>query len=263
MIASRDGMARVSGPLARVPPVNPGDLGGICQEMTRRSPLSAIAALVIAAVVGAACGDAPVTTSGGTIEPTVAGSTPPAPATPDPTSAIDAIIQGDWRRVPFDARPSPDVRRLDATCRSAEPRIAGLPVAVIDARGRGRLVIVYASSPTSAAWECLATTIAVTAADVQVRALQESGEPLADDDIDAVDYRVTEFGDLTGVILVGRVGTLGVKVITQFDGDESYIYGSRGTGWYAIWWRGTEAINAVAATDIHNLVVGNVVPELR
>jgi hypothetical protein len=186
-----------------------------------------------AAIAVAACAEA---RTPGLPTPTPAVSDGGASAAPTPDQALEigALIEGDWRRVPFDARSSEEVDRIDAACRAAAPGIGSLPLAVADTRGRGRLTFVYASSPTSAAWECLAASSAATATDVAVRSLQESGDPMADEAIDTLDYRVTDLGDLTGVVLVGRLGGLVVKVITQFDGDESYIYGSKGGGWYAL-----------------------------
>ncbi len=216
-----------------------------------------------AAIAAAACAEA--TTPGlptPTPAPAVSDGGASAAPTLDQAAGFGALIEGDWRRVPFDARSSADLDRIDATCRAAAPGIGSLPLAVADTRGRGRVTFVYASSPTSAAWECLAASTAATAADVTVRSLQESGDPIADEAIDVLDYRVAELGDITGVVLVGRIGPQVVKVITQFDGDESYIYGSKGGGWYALWWPGTNAINGVSATDTHNIVVGHVVPEL-
>ncbi|HEX5589293.1 MAG TPA: hypothetical protein VFX65_03255 [Candidatus Limnocylindrales bacterium] len=214
-------------------------------------------AAVVALLVGA-CGDATAPTGSPSHAPTFIVAEPTSTAAP--TLDVEAILRGDWRRLPFDPRAYEAVFEIDATCRAAEPAIAGLPVALVDARGRDRLLFVYATDPTSAAWECRADLDDAAAADVEVVALQASGEPIGEDEIDAVHYEALDLDGASGVVLVGRVGALADDVITQFDLDETYIYGSKGGGWYATWWPGSDVINAVAATDTHNVVIGEVVP---
>jgi hypothetical protein len=96
---------------------------------------------------------------------------------------------------------------------------------------------------------------------VVVTQLQASGEPIGDDVIDVLHYEVVELGDETGSVVVGRVGALAVKVIAQLA-DESFVYGSKGGGWWAMWWPGTMATGDIAATDTHNVVIDEVLPEL-
>jgi hypothetical protein len=218
--------------------------------------LVAAAAVALAGCTGVGPTDAPAT------PPPTADANPVA-ATPEPTDPIEAIIDGDWRRVPVDPTKSSRMDPVDRACRAAEPEIGLVSIADVDARGQGRLILVYASGPSGAAWTCLATVAAGEAPSVSVVRLEASAGPIGDDELDAVDYRVTEFSDgLQAVVLIGRVGAHGVKVITQFDGDESFIYGSKGDGWYAAWWPGSRSIGHVSMTDIHNFVITGIEPAL-
>lgn len=222
-----------------------------------------LALLAVGVVLVGACGAATTPTGGASTTPSAAEPSE-AGATPEPaaTAEIEAILRGDWRRLPLDPRSFAGMARLDATCRAAEPAIGSLPLAVTDARGGGRLVLVYASLPTSAAWECRASLDAATAAEVDVLALQASGEPLGDADIDVRHYEAVEHGGETAIVAVGRIGRLADEAIAQFDTDESYIYASIGGGWWAMWWPGTEGINGIGATDTHNVVIGSAQPVL-
>lgn len=224
--------------------------------------LARVAVVTLVTLGVAACGDATTPTDGSGAGPTDA--TPTARPTHDPGATVDVggLLSGDWRRLPFDPRTSSDIPRLDATCRAAEPAIAGLPVALTDARGRGRLQFVYATDPTSAAWECRIGLDAATAADAEVVALQAGGEPIADDEIDARHYETLPLGAETGTVLVGRIGRLADEAIGQFDADETYIYAAIGGGWWSMWWPGTDVVNGVGATDTHNVVIGEVKPVL-
>ena len=229
------------------------------------APANGRLALLLATLLLAGCMEA-------TVGPTDLSSAPPASPdatdvasprpTPAPTLGIEAVLRGDWRRIPVDPREYEAVGFVDASCRAAEPAIGSLPLANIDARGLGRLVLIYASGPTSAAWECRAAVDAQTAADVVVIALQESGEPIADEAIDTRHYEAVELGDQSGIIAVGRIGLLADEAIAQFNSDETFVYASIGGLWWVMWWPGSEAINGVAATDTHNQVIGETRPEL-
>ena len=221
-----------------------------------------LAVLAIATVLAGGCGDATTPTDPVSTEPTLPGSSSVATTpTPASTAGIEAILRGDWRRVPFDTGEDATVARLDATCHAAEPAIEGLPIALVDARGRSRLLLVYAKDPTTAAFECRAGVEFASVADVAVRQLQASGEPIAEDDIDVLEYEPAELGGEVATVAVGRVGAFAAKVIANLS-DETFVYGSRGGGWWAMWWPGTTAAGGIGATDTHNLVIGSVVPEL-
>jgi len=221
-----------------------------------------LAVLAVATVLAGGCGDATTPTDPVSTEPTFPAS-PGDAATPTPasTTEIEAILRGDWRRVPFDPGEDATVVRLAATCNAAEPAIEGLPIALMDARGRGRLLLVYANDPMSAAFECRAGVDFASVADVVVRQLQAFGEPIAADSIDVLEYESAELGGEVATVAVGRVGALAAKVIANLS-DETFVYGSRGGGWWAMWWPGTTAAGGIGATDTHNLVIGTVVPEL-
>jgi hypothetical protein len=189
-------------------------------------------------------------------EPTTLQPSPSEAATSaDPGEAIEAVMRGEWRRVPVDPRGDA-TGRVDATCRAAEPRLSGLPVALIDSRGQGHLLLVYATDPESPAFECLADVDATTAAAVSVTALQEAGEPIADEAIDIVRYAVLDPDGTPRVVLVGRTGRAAVYVVADLN-DETYVYGTRGGGWYAMWWPGAVAMLSVASLDTHHLVLGS------
>ncbi|HEX4898723.1 MAG TPA: hypothetical protein VFV53_10235 [Candidatus Limnocylindrales bacterium] len=221
-----------------------------------------LAVLALATVLVGGCGDAATPTDPASTGPTFTGSSgDPTTPTPASTPDIGAVLRGDWRRVPFDPRGEATVVRLEAACHAAEPAIEGLPVALVDARGRGRLLLVYATDPTSAAFECRAGVDFASVGDVVVRRLQASGEPIAEDAIDVLEYETAELGGEVATVAVGRVGALAAKVIASLF-DETVVYGSRGGGWWAMWWPGTTPVGGIGATDTHNLVIGTVVPEL-
>jgi hypothetical protein len=220
-----------------------------------------LAVLAVATVLAGGCGDAARPTDPVSVEPTSTASSGDATApTPASTSEIEAILRGDWRRVPFDPGEDATAVRLDATCHAAEPAIEGLPVALLDARGRGRLLLVYATDPMSAAFECRAGVDFASIADVVVRQLQAAGEPIAGNGIDILEYESTELDGKIATVAIGRVGAPATKVIANLS-DETFVYGSRGSGWWAMWWPGTMAAGGIGATDTHNLVIGTVVPE--
>ena len=69
-------------------------------------------------------------------------------------------------------------------------------------------------------------------------------------------------GEPVRTLLVGRVGAIAGLVIAGFD-DETYIFGSLGGGWYAMWWPGTAAMAAVSATTSGHVVLSDAEGTLR
>ena len=122
--------------------------------------------------------------------------------------------------------PSPVASRIDA----ASPPPAS-QVAVVDARGLGRVTVVFADD---ARWSaCLATidgNVTVTAA----------GQP----------------GDATA----GSVGDKNAfGTVAGFD-DETYVDGSHANGWYAMWWPGNVEAASVSSIDRGRVTIGSANP---
>ena len=218
--------------------------------------------LLLAALVLAGCAEATGPSGVPSAGPTGAGpSDGPGPVqTPRPTTDVNAVFNGDWRRIAVDPRLNGSLPVVEAACRDAELGIGPLPIALVDARGLGRLLFVFASGATSAAWECRASLDAQTAAEVEVLALQTSGEALGDADIDSRHYEGVELGDVSGIVAVGRAGRLVDEAIGQFDSDETFVYATVEGGWWAMWWPGSEPVNGIGATDTHNAVIGETRP---
>jgi hypothetical protein len=231
----------------------------IARSVGRLATLPAVLLLTVLALAG--CTDATAPSGPTSAGPTDARPTDgPGPATPRPTTDVNALFEEDWRRIAVDPQFHPAVPVVEAACRDAAPEIGPLPVVLIDARGLSRLLFVFATGPTSAAWECRASLDAQTAADVDVIALQDSGDPIGDEGIDSRHYEAVELGEGRGIVAVGRAGRLVDEAIGQFDSDETFIYATVNGGWWAMWWPGSEPVNGIGATDTHNAVIGETRP---
>ena len=57
----------------------------------------------------------------------------------------------------------------------------------------------------------------------------------------------------------GRIGPDTDAAKSGF-GDASTVLGSKGSGWWAMWWPGAVRANSFAATDTHDIVVGSAKP---
>ena len=190
-------------------------------------------------------------------------------ASPPPASqvAIDNSLGG-WRSGPIVLDPAVQDAVIE-TCRAAPVGGFGdaagdgpgtLPVAVVDARGMGRVTVVFADD---ARWSaCLATIDAD--GNVAVTTAGQPGDqavgPVGDDEITIAALEVLD--DLDAAqrsLLIGRVGKNAFGTVAGFD-DETYVDGSYANGWYTLWWPGNVEAAAVSAIDRGRVTIGSANP---
>ena len=123
-------------------------------------------------------------------------------------------------------------------------------------------MIVYAADPTSTAFVCFADIGATTASEVQLFQMQDEGAPpIADADIDVRYYRPASFGKIQAMVLVGRVGVSGTRVVAELADGTTVVATKRG-GWYAMWWPGPTLATSVSSLDNNGVVIGTATPRL-
>jgi hypothetical protein len=236
------------------------------RSLRGRPSIRGLAALLGAALLLGACGPAlraaPIDTTGpSAVEPTVVTASTMPTAAP-PTDAVADAIAAEWRREPFDPRDDDRVSLIDASCNAAGQGLPFPPRDLIDARGENRLVIVCAADPTSTAFACFADIGATTASEVQLLQLQDEGAPpIADADIDVGYYGPASFGRIQAMVLVGRVGLSGARVVAELADGTTVVATKRG-GWYAMWWPGPTLAASVSSLDSHGVVIGTATPRL-
>jgi hypothetical protein len=229
------------------------------------SRLTALAILSLVALGAAACDEAVVEDP---LTPSPVASRIDA-ASPPPASqvAVDNSL-GAWRSGPIALVPTVQEAVVEA-CRTAP--VSGfadgagdgpgdLPVAVVDARGLGRVTIVFADDTRWSA--CLATIDAD--GNVTVTAAGQPGDatagPVGDDEITIAALEVLD--DLDAAqrsLLIGRVGKNSFGTVAGFD-DETYVDGPYANGWYAMWWPGNVEAAAVSSIDRGRVSIGSVNP---
>ena len=236
------------------------------RPITSRS-VAVLTMLTALAVVVVACDEA-------VIEDLLTPSPSPAAsridaASPPPASqvAIDNSL-GDWRSGPITLDPTVQEAVVDA-CRMVPAPGFGdgerngpgsLPVAVVDARGMGRVTVVFADGERWAA--CLATIDAD--GNVTVTGAGQSGDPVAEPvgENEIAISTIDVLDDLDGAqrsLLIGRVGKNAFGTVAGFD-DETYVDGSFANGWYTLWWPGNVEAAAVSAIDRARVSIGSANP---
>lgn len=247
------------------PDGNRGPCATVRGSMRGRPSLCDLAAFLAVAMGLAACGPSPTAVptqtaspSGGQPSVAIASKTPHSPP---PTDSVGDAIAAPWRSQPFDARDDPRVSLVNATCNAAGHQIP-VPLDLVDARGERRLVIVYATDATSAAFECFADIGATKASEVQLLQLQDAGtSPIADADIDIGHYGIVSFGKIQAIVLVGRVGVAGASVVADLA-DGTRVFATKRGGWYAMWWPGPTLAASVSSLNGSGGVIGTATPRL-
>jgi hypothetical protein len=194
-----------------------------------------------------------------------------SPETAQPTSEptdelVESLIRGDWRRHPVEP-PADLIAALEPGCLNEDPAIGQLPVALVDLRGEELATVVFGDE--TAGYAC-SSGLEDPAATPEVRALVVP--PVPEDGVEVLVYEVVESPGPTRILLIGRVGPLSqprpvagshiaTQVIAGFD-DETFVWGSFASGWYAMWWPGVQATDGVAATNARNEVLAGAVPSL-
>jgi len=115
--------------------------------------------------------------------PTPTPGAQPATAAPTPTDFIAEAAEGAWRPRPLPA-PRGFADRVDLTCRAAEPAIGERTRVVVDLRGEGRLILIFADS--TAAFACYAAADATLASEVTAFPLEVPTEPIGETEIDVL-----------------------------------------------------------------------------
>jgi hypothetical protein len=210
------------------------------------------AALVIILLMTAACAEGGPTPTGGADGGDGSGpaQTPArSSARPDPSQFANTATYAAWRRSPV--RPTPDfAAAVEDACR-AETVVGDLPLVVLDARGEGRAILVFADA--KAAIACAAQDDRAGSITVQTHPIPdvEEAKPPADDgDLGVHEMFVVDAGGSTYSVLVGQYNPKGVKdVSANFDADAAWYTAASENGWYALWWPGEARPLGVATAN--------------
>jgi hypothetical protein len=212
-----------------------------------RTPVVAVAVLALAA---AACSEPAPS------EPPVETSTPAASVA---EGEFLAALLGPYRPAPIPVSESLTAT-LGAACAGADGGglgvdAAALPVAVVDARGESRAIVILADE--HAAVLCAARIgrdgASATIEAGPARLAPDAVAPIDDDGLTITGHTDSGAPDHT-TLLYGRVGRAASKVIAGFD-DEAEVVASMSNGWYATWWRTTRSAATVAAVDRQNVAI--------
>jgi hypothetical protein len=180
----------------------------------------------------------------------------------DPTEIARAHALGPWRPAPI----QPDERETEAVvdaCRAAvgsggDEAVGDLPVAVVDARGEGRFVIVFADGDEAA--DCRATVDEAGVPSVDGTGVLEPGPALPETGISIVMIEPdSDRPDQVRKTLIGRVGSKAFKVKAHFA-DDTYVNASMDNGWYVAWWPGRDDPITVAAVDNRSVAISGTAP---
>ena len=213
--------------------------------------LSVVAAIALVA----ACGEAALSPSPNTVEPTTA---------PPSVDAGQDLLTGPWRPAPFTVEPNV-VEAIEFVCKNpADPdlkaAIEQVPVAFVDARGDSFVSMILADE--NVAFECRVRTemiggeLTTTILQPPTRLVPDATLPAGEGTIRVISHnRVEDGGSRT--ILIGRVGSDAAKVLVGFP-DESEVEASMSGGWYAAWWPGVDEPNAIAAVDRRSVSIEGV-----
>ncbi|HEY6571076.1 MAG TPA: hypothetical protein VIZ22_12340 [Candidatus Limnocylindrales bacterium] len=227
--------------------------------ITRRA--TPLAALTMIMVTLTGCADsAPANTdapsdAAASVAPARSRNTGPV----DPSAAANDATFGAWRRAPV--KPTPEyVAAAEEACR-ADPAVGDAPLVVLDARGEGRAILVFADDKTAVS--CIAEddksgTIAIDAHPIPDFA---KAKPPKEADFGVHELYTLEAGGSTYSALVGQYEPTGVKsVAANFDADAAWYTAATDNGWYAIWWPGESKPLGVATSDTRNIVMHSYAP---
>lgn len=213
----------------------------------------ALVTVVIIVIAIAACGD--------TTSPTgIPQTQPPARSTtaPDPSPAADAAVFGAWRRAPV--KPTGDfAAAVEAACRG-QGAVATRPLAVLDARGEGLAILVFADGASAAVCRTMVDQGGAVVAVAREIAGASGVKAPVTGALGIHDLEVVQDGASARSILVGQVGGGVHTVAANFDADAAWFTASMANGWYAIWWPGTGRPLGVASSDIRSVVIDSYAP---
>ncbi len=243
--------------------LNAAGLATVLGDMTIARLVSLLAALAIILLVVAACAEGVPTPTGGADGGDGSGpaATPPrSTGRPDPSEFANAATYAAWRRSPV--RPTPDfAAAVEAACRS-EDAVGDLPLQVLDARGEGRAILVFADAKAGVA--CAAQDDRAGSVAVQthpVPGVKEAKPPAVDGDLGVHEMYVVDAGGSTYSVLVGQYNPKGVKdVSANFDADAAWYTAASSNGWYAIWWPGEAQPLGVATANNRAEVIDSYAP---
>ena len=242
--------------------LNAADLAAVLEDMTIARHGSLLAAIAIILLATGACAEgAPTLTGDAGGDGSGPAATPPrSTARPDPSEFANAATYAAWRRSPV--RPTPDfASAVEEACR-AEAAVGELPLVVLDARGEGRAILVFADAETGVA--CAAHDDRAGSITVQTHPVPgvKGAEPPADDgDLGLHEMYVVDAGGSSYSVLVGQVNPKGIKdVSANFDADAAWYTATSDNGWYAIWWPGEAKPLGVASANQRAVVVDSYAP---
>ena len=216
-----------------------------------------LAALAIILLAAAACADGAPTATG---EPTVSAAPPRSTGAVDPTAAANAGTYAAWRRSPI--QPTPDfAAAVESACRT-DAAVGDLPLVVLDVRGEGRAVLVFAGD--KAATVCTAEDDRagdITTDTHEIPGMAKAKPPTDDGDLGIHELYVVDGGGSSYSVLVGQYQPTGVKdVAANFDADAAWYTAASDNGWYAIWWPGEAKPLGVATSNNRSEVVDSYAP---
>ncbi len=215
------------------------------------------ATLAIILLTAAACADSAPTATDGPL----ASATPARPTGAiDPTAAANAATFAAWRRSPI--RPTPEfAAAVEAACR-ADDSVGDMPLVVLDVRGEGRAILVFATDTSAVA--CAAQDDQsgnVTIETHDVPGMAKAKPPADDGDLGIHELYVVDGGGSSYSVLVGQYQPKGVKAVAaNFDADAAWYTAASDNGWYAIWWPGEAKPLGVATSNNRNEVVDSYAP---
>ncbi len=219
-------------------------------------PVIAALPLLLVCLAVAACGE-PSPSVDDTPRTTAPDIATPA-ATPDPAVVADAAAMGAWRRGPV--VPSPALTAAAENACRAQDGVGTLPLAVLDARGEGRMVIVFADTDAAMLCHVGVTEDGTATADARPVAGFEGAEAPGPGKLGLRDVEVVEGTSGAWTVVVGRVDEAANTVEVSFDADAAWSKTSMADGWYAIWWPGADRALAVASVDRRNTVIDSYAP---
>jgi hypothetical protein len=218
--------------------------------------------LAIILLTAAACAESPPSGTGA--PPTDAGpaaATPPRPSErPDPSEVANAATYAKWRRSPV--TPTPDfAAAVEQACR-ADAAVGDTPLAVLDVRGEGRAILVFADATSAAACVVQDDGSGNLAAEAHaVPGVAKADPPAEDGDLGVHDLFTVDAGESTFSVLVGTYNPTGVKdVSANFDADAAWYTAASDNDWYAIWWPGTAIPLGVATANNRAEVIDSYAP---
>ncbi len=215
-----------------------------------------VALLVALVVIGCDLADAT-----GTPVDRPTDAVPIVEATPRPTADVGAIAHaatfGRWRSAPV--RPNADLTaQAELACRS-DPLVGDLPLKVLDARGEGLLLLVFARDPAAVLCRAEASEDGSVVTVVRPIAGVGDAEPPGPRTLGIREFEQVEGAASSRTVLVGRVGDDVRSIGVNFD-DATWSTASMANGWYATWWPASAKPLGVAAIDNRNVVITSYAP---